>query len=599
MSAPPLLTLDGIALTFGGQPLLTDAGLRVYPRDRICLVGRNGSGKSTLLKIAAGRVEPDSGERFVKPGTSWRYLEQDPDMSGFATLEDFVRDGLQGADSDARIPYLMDALGVKGETDPVVASGGERRRAAIARALAPEPDILLLDEPTNHLDLPTIEWLEAEVARSNAALVLISHDRAFLSATTKRTVWLDRGVSRELDQGFAAFEDWRDETLEQEALDRHKLARQIVREEHWVTHGVSGRRKRNMRRLGELGELKAKLRDERRPQGTAKLEATEAEASGKRVVELRGVGKSYGDRVIVRDLDLKLRRGERLAIVGPNGSGKTTLIKLLTGEIEPDSGTLVEGANVEPLVVDQARDELDPDTRLDDALTGGGTEGVMVNGQSRHVVAYMKDFLFLPEQRSTPIGRLSGGERARVQLARGLRAPSNLLVLDEPTNDLDLETLDLLQELVADYSGTVMLVSHDRDFIDRTATRTLAYEGDGRWQPYAGGYSDLVAQRGQGVSRALKADSKPQTAKPKPKSGASEKLSFKHKHRLEVLPKEIEDLEAKITKLEAKLAEDGYFARDGDGFAQDAKALEAARAELDAAELEWLELEEMRERVEG
>ena len=599
MSAPPLLTLDGIALTFGGEPLLTDAGLKVYPHDRICLVGRNGSGKSTLLKIAAGRVEPDAGERFVKPGTSWRYLEQDPDMSGFATLEDFVRDGLQGADSDARIPYLMDALGVKGEIDPAVASGGERRRAAIARALAPEPDILLLDEPTNHLDLPTIEWLEAEVARANAALVLISHDRAFLSATTKRTVWLDRGVSRELDQGFAAFEDWRDETLEQEAQDRHKLARQIVREEHWVTHGVSGRRKRNMRRLGELGELKAKLKDERRPKGTAKLEATEAEASGKRVVELRGVGKSYGNRVIVRDLDLKLRRGERLAIVGPNGSGKTTLIKLLTGEIEPDSGTLVEGANVEPLVVDQARDELDPDTRLDDALTGGGTEGVMVNGQSRHVVAYMKDFLFLPEQRSTPIGRLSGGERARVQLARGLRAPSNLLVLDEPTNDLDLETLDLLQEMVADYAGTVILVSHDRDFIDRTATRTLAYEGDGRWQLYAGGYSDLVAQRGRGVSRAAKADSKAQTPKAKPRSGSSEKLSFKHKHRLDVLPGEMEDLETKIAALEAKLAEDGYFTRDGEGFARDAKALEVARAGLDAAELEWLELEEMRESVEG
>ena len=601
MAAPPLLTLDGIALTFGGEPLLTDAGLVVYPRDRICLVGRNGSGKSTLLKIAAGRVEPDSGTRFVKPGTSWRYLEQDPDMAGFATLEDFVRSGLQGADSDARVPYLLDALSVNAGADPRTASGGERRRAAIARALAPEPDVLLLDEPTNHLDLPTIEWLEAEIARSPAALVLISHDRAFLAATTRRTVWLDRGVSRVLDEGFAAFEDWRDATLEQEATDRHKLARQIAREEHWVVHGVSGRRKRNMRRLGELGELKKSLATAKLPQGAANVSVAEAERSGKRVVELRGVSKAYGERVVVRAFSIKVSRGERVAIVGPNGAGKTTLVKLLTGTLEPDSGTVVTGSNIEPLVLEQSRGEVAPDTTLGDALTGGGTDGVEVDGQTRHVVAYMKDFLFLPEQRNTPVGRLSGGERARVQLARGLRNPSNLLVLDEPTNDLDLETLDLLQEIVGDYAGTVILVSHDRDFIDRLATRTIAHEGEGRWGVYAGGYSDMVAQR---RATAAPKDAPRETAKGPGKAkgsggGGAGKLSFKHVHRLEVLPGEMAATEAEIEKLEAGLAAPDLYARDPDAFARLAGTLEAAKSRLIGLEDEWLELEEMREAVEG
>jgi len=597
MARPPLLSLDSIALTFGGQPLLESANLQVFARDRVCLVGRNGSGKSTFLKIAAGRVEPDAGERFVKPGTTWRYLEQDPDMSGFNNLEDYVRDGLTGADNDARVPYLLDALGVKAQADPATASGGERRRAAIARVLAPEPDIMFLDEPTNHLDLPTIQWLEDELARSSAALVLISHDRRFLEATTRRTVWLDRGETRELDRNFAEFEDWRDQTLEQEELDRHKLARKIVREEHWVTHGVSGRRKRNMRRMGELSELKAKLRDARGPQGTARLSVTEGNKSGKRVVEFFDVSKAYGGRPLVEGLSLKIARGDRLAIIGPNGTGKTTLIKLMTGEIEPDSGRVETGSNLEPLIVDQSRDSLPGDTSLGDALTGGGTDGVEVGGQTRHVIAYMKDFLFLPEQRRTILSKLSGGERARVQLARGLRSPSNLLVLDEPTNDLDLETLDLLQELVAEYAGTVILVSHDRDFIDRTATKTLAWESDGTWTLYAGGYTDMVAQRGYGVRQDTSETVKP---KPVPTSGKSSKpskakLSYKYQHRLDTLPNAMDKVTAKIEALDKQLAQADYFSRDPDGFARDAKALETARAELDAMEMEWLEIEEMKE----
>ena len=600
MAQPPLLTLRDIALTFGGDPLLTGADLQVGPRDRVCLVGRNGSGKSTLLRIAAGLVVPDSGERLLKPMTDLRYLRQDPDMSDHVTLEAFVRAGLSDIDGDARVPLLLDALGVKADADPATASGGERRRAAIAAALAPDPDVLLLDEPTNHLDLSTIAWLEAELARSRAAIVLISHDRAFLEALSRRTVWLDRGVTRELDKSFAAFEDWRDATLAQEALDRHKLARQIVREEHWVTHGVSGRRKRNRRRLGELGELKKTLRAARGPQGTARLDTTEGRTSGKRVARLRGVSKGYGDRTLVRDLDLKVVRGDRLAIVGPNGAGKTTLVRLVTGEIEPDGGTVELGTNLDVLLIDQNRDTLDPATSLGDALTGGGTDGVKVGESTRHVVAYMKDFLFLPEQRTTALAKLSGGERARVQLARGLRQPSNLLVLDEPTNDLDLETLDLLQELVADYDGTVILVSHDRDFIDRTATRTLAWEGEGRWVEYAGGYSDMLAQRGAPASdtRPEPKPSKPtktSSRKPPPRKSGGSKLSYKHVHRLDVLPGEIAQAETRVTELEAALAAPDYFTRDAAGFNRDAAALETAKSRLEALETEWLELEELRE----
>jgi len=439
MAQPPLLTLSDIALTFGSTPLLEAANLMVYPRERLCLVGRNGSGKSTLMKIAAGLVEQDKGERFVKPGVSWRYLPQEPDLSAFQTSRDYIADGLIGADDGGRIPYLLDALGLTGEEDPKVMSGGEMRRAALARTLAPDPDILMLDEPTNHLDLPAIEWLEDELSRSQSAILLISHDRRFLESLSKRTVWMDRGETRELDKGFGAFEDWRDEFLEQEELERHKMERKVHREQHWVVHGVSGRRKRNVRRL---------------------------------------------DRQIVKDLSLRINRGERLGLIGPNGAGKTTLLKLIMGEMEPSEGQIERGLNLEPLVIDQKRESLNPEWTLKDALTDGANDTVIVGGNSVHVMRYMKDFLFLPEQARTPLHALSGGERGRLQLARGLRLPSNFLILDEPTNDLDLETLDLLQEMVANYNGTIIIVSHDRDFLDRTVTRTLAYEGPGEWQIY-------------------------------------------------------------------------------------------------------------------
>ncbi|WP_418152519.1 ABC-F family ATP-binding cassette domain-containing protein [Litorimonas sp. RW-G-Af-16] len=599
--APPLLTLRDIALTFGSTPLLKSAELSVYEGDRICLVGRNGSGKSTLLKIAAGLVEADAGERFVKPGTSWRYLHQNPDLTQFKTSEDYIRDGLVGADDGVRIPYLLDALGLTGQEDTSVMSGGESRRAALARALAPSPDILLLDEPTNHLDLPAIEWLENELSRLNSAIVLISHDRRFLENLSRKTVWMDRGTTRVLDQSFAKFEDWRDEMLEQEELDQHKLARQISREQHWVVHGVSGRRKRNVKRLKDLGSLRKQLKDHQGVQGNANVSVTEGKTSGKRVVEMKHVAKAFGEQRIVDDLSLRITRGERIGLVGPNGSGKTTLLKMMMGQMEADSGTIDLGQNLEPLIIDQKREALNPDWNLGEALTDGGGDTVIVGDASVHVQRYMKDYLFLPEQVRTPIHVLSGGERARLQLARGFRLPSNLLVLDEPTNDLDLETLDLLQEIVADYAGTVIIVSHDRDFLDRIVTRTLAFKSPGDWELFAGGYTDMVRQRGKGVQAKTVRSSKkkPNQSKPDapaasgPKSGG--KLSFKHKFRLEQLPKDMAAVEAKIASLEEKMADVEFYNRDPDGFMATTDALTTAQNELSAYEEEWLELEEMRE----
>jgi len=598
MAEPPLITIQSASLTFGGTPLLTDASLSVFARDRVCLVGRNGSGKSTLMKIAAGLVEPDGGEIIRQPSANARYLQQSPDLSRFKTVQDYIEDGLVGADGSARIPYLLDALGLTGLEEPDNLSGGEMRRAALIRALAPDPDVLLLDEPTNHLDLPAIEWLEGELARSRAALVLISHDRRFLETLSKRVVWLDRGETKELDQSFAHFEDWRDTVLEQEELDRHKLARKIHREEHWVTHGVSGRRKRNVRRLKELGTLKSTLKSATGPQGNVSITVSEADKSAKRVVEMKNVSFSYGERAIVEDLDLRVMRGERLALLGPNGSGKTTLLKLMTGGLNADSGTIQLGDNLEPLVIDQSRASLDLEMSLRDAM-GDGNEAVIVNGNPVHVMRYMKDFLFRPEQATTPLRALSGGEKARVQLAKGLRLPSNLLILDEPTNDLDLETLDLLQDMVADYPGTVILVSHDRDFIDRLAARTMAYDGPANWQLYPGGYSDMVRQRGKGVEAR-----EGTTSKTKKKSNAGsrkgrvEKLSYNETYRLKVLPKEMEKLQATIKALNAEMADPNLYSRNAARFEKASEELSAATDALDAAEMEWLELEEKREALD-
>ncbi|MBN9451926.1 MAG: ATP-binding cassette domain-containing protein [Bosea sp.] len=598
----PLLHLRDVALTFGGQPLLEAAEIAVSAGERVCLVGRNGSGKSTLLKIAAGLVEPDHAERFVQPGSTIRYLPQEPDFTGFDTALAYVEAGLGPGDDAYRAQYLLTELGLTGQENPASMSGGEGRRAALARVLAPEPDILLLDEPTNHLDLPVIEWLEQELKSLRSAMVLISHDRRFLTSLSRATIWLDRGVTRRAERGFGEFEAWRDEVLAQEELDRHKLDRKIAREEDWLRYGVSARRTRNQRRLGELHALRDQRRTARAAQGNVRLEASEAQASGKLVIEAIDVAKAYGDNTIVKNLSLRVARGDRIGIVGPNGAGKTTLINLLTGALAPDSGKVKLGTALEMVTLDQRRESLDPETPLGDALTGGGSDQVMVGGQPRHVISYMKDFLFQPIQRGTPVGALSGGERGRLMLARALAKPSNLLVLDEPTNDLDLETLDLLQELLADYQGTVLLVSHDRDFIDRVVSSVLISDGDGVWTEFAGGYSDMLAQRGRGVGakarpveKAAPAASK--TAASAPAASASRrKLSFNEKHALETLPKKIDALQAEAAKLNAAVAGDLYT-RDPKLFAKATTRLEEVAREIGEAEERWLELEMLREEI--
>jgi ABC transport system ATP-binding/permease protein len=610
MALPPLLTLANIQLTFGGTPLLTGADLTVAPGDRICLVGRNGSGKSTLLKIAAGLVEPDKGDRFLHPSCRARYLPQEADFTGYDTTLAYVEAGMNENDDHYRAEYVLSSLGLTGKEDPSRLSGGESRRAALARVLAPSPDILMLDEPTNHLDLPAIEWLEAELASLRAAIVLISHDRRFLENLSKTTVWLDRGTTKINPQSFSFFEAWRDHMLDIEEQEAHKLDRKIAREQQWMHGGVTGRRKRNVRRVALLAEMRTEKRDARKVQGDAVLTASEGTQSGKLVAEVKGVSKIYDGRAVVADTTLRLMRGDRLGLVGPNGAGKTTLLKILTGQLEPDSGSIRLGANLELVTLDQRRDELNPNWTVTDAMTGGRGDQVTVNGKVRHVASYMKDFLFQPEQSRSPVSVLSGGERARLLLARCLAKPSNVLVLDEPTNDLDLETLDLLQELLTDYPGTLLLVSHDRDFLDRIVTSVVAADGDGRWIEYAGGYSDMLAQR-KGTELANKnvlANSPAQKAAAAAAAapafapsatGPKRKLSFKEKHALDTLPGLIDGYHTKIATLQVKLAEPNLFAKNLEAFNKAAAELKAVESKLAAAEEQWLELEMLREGLEG
>ena len=599
---PPILILRNIQLTFGGTPLLEGASFSLSSGDRLCLVGRNGSGKSTLLKIAAGLVTPDDGEVFLQPGTTIRYLPQEPDLSGYAKVLDYVEAGLDPGVDHYRGAYLLEQLKVDANAKPGTLSGGEARRAALARTLAPQPDILLLDEPTNHLDLPAIEWLESELSANRVAQILISHDRRFLENLSRVTLWLDRGQTKRLDAGFARFEEWRDQMLETEETELHKLDRRIASETQWLRKGVTARRKRNQGRLRALYDLRDKRQKHRRAEGNIAMAASDAAASGKRVIEAKNISKAFGDLSVIQDFSIRIQRGDRVGFVGPNGAGKTTLVNILTGNLKSDTGDVKEGANVEMLTIDQSRESLDPGTTLRDALTGGGGDTVMVGGQARHVVGYMKDFLFAPEQLRTPIERLSGGERGRLMLARALAKPSNLLILDEPTNDLDLETLDLLQELLADYAGTLLLVSHDRDFLDRVVTSTVAYEGVSRWTEYAGGYSDMLVQRGTDLVKAELAPSPSKVLKPEKKSAAPStprKLSYKQSRALETLPSRMEDLQNNISDLEKILSQPELYARDPEKFGATTMELASRQSELASAEEEWLELEMLREEIEG
>ena len=601
MARVPLLQLSDISLTFGGDPVFDGLSLVVQPGDRVALVGRNGSGKSTLMKVMAGLVEADQGEVVAGPGVSVGYMEQDPDMAGFATLGDFAMHGLDASDL-----YKVERAGEGLKFDPArpvsTASGGERRRAALARLMAQAPDLMLLDEPTNHLDIEAIGWLESELKATRAGFVLISHDRAFLRELARATLWIDRGMVRRQEKGFDAFEAWRDATWDEEDTQRHKLNRKIKAEARWAVEGISARRKRNQGRVRALQELRAERSAQINRQGTAAMAFEAGPKSGRKVIEVKEVAKSFGDKLIVEPFSLTIQRGDRIAFVGPNGVGKTTLLNILIGREAPDSGTVTLGTNLEIALFDQSRAQLDPDMSLWDSLTGdpdmrvsGKADQVMVRGAPKHVVGYLKEFLFDEAQARAPIRSLSGGEKARLLLAKIMAKPSNLLVLDEPTNDLDVETLDLLQDLIDQYDGTVMLVSHDRDFLDRVTVTTIAMEGDGKATAYAGGWSDYQSQRRPNPTKEEAAKAKASGVKSKQKGAEKSGLTFTEKHRLEVLPAEMERLEAEIVKLQELMSDPDLFTENPVKFQKATDALIERQARLDEAEEEWLSLEEKAE----
>ncbi|SMX28139.1 ABC transporter ATP-binding protein uup [Pelagimonas phthalicica] len=603
MAVSPLLQLSGVSLTFGGEPVFDDLSLNVQPGDRVALVGRNGSGKSTLMKVMAGLVEPDRGDKVSPSGISVGYMEQDPDLSGFATLGEFAAANLSPGEM-----YKVERAGEGLKFDPnrlvETASGGERRRAALAKLMAEEPDLMLLDEPTNHMDIEAIGWLEEELKSTRRAFVLISHDRRFLTELTRATLWIDRGQVRRQEKGFAAFEAWRDKAWDDEDMQRHKLDRKIKAEARWAVEGISARRKRNQGRVRALQDLRKERASQIKRQGQAAMDLASGPKSGKKVIDAKGLTHAFGDKPIIRNFDLLVQRGDRVAFVGPNGVGKTTLIKILMGEITPDEGSVKLGTNLVPAIFDQTRAQLDGDVSLWDSLAGdkeigvsGKADQVMVRGQPKHVVGYLKEFLFDERQVRAPVRSLSGGEKARLLLAKIMARESNILVLDEPTNDLDVETLDLLQELLDDYDGTVLLISHDRDFLDRVATTTIAMEGRGRAVAYAGGWSDYRRQRGADDPQAQTVKSKPKkdVAKPAAKPTKAPTLSFTEKHRLEALPGEIERLEAEIAKLEEFMADPDLFHKEPVKFQKATEALVERQEALANAELEWLELEEKAE----
>lgn len=594
---PPVLALKDVRLADGPKMLFDGVDLAVEPRSRACLVGRNGAGKSTLLKILAGQIAADEGERTVQPSIRIAYVPQEPDISG-ETLLDYV---IAGGAEPHRGEAALELFGIDPTKPTQGLSGGEIRRTALARAFAEEPDVILLDEPTNHLDILAIETLEAELANTRAALVIVSHDRAFLERVTNRCFWLEHRRVRRLEKGFAAFDEWVERILAAEAEEGRRLDKQLEKEEYWLRRGVTGRRARNEGRRRALMELrKTKVERMREVRGDLSMGLASSGLSGQRVAEVKNIAKAFGDRTLVKDFSTRILRGDRVAIVGPNGAGKTTLVKLLLGELPPDSGSVNLGVNLEIAYIDQGRVDLKPEMMLRDVLTPLGGDQVMVRGQPKHVAAYAKEFLFTDNQLRQPVRSLSGGERNRLLLARALATPANLLVLDEPTNDLDMDTLDLLEDLLADYEGTLILVSHDRDFVDRLATSTIALDGHGKVVETPGGWQDFLSQN-PGFFKSV-ADGAAQPA-PAPKSSPAprveppkpSKLSYKDQRRLQELDAAIAALPGRIAKLEADLADPNLYARDPAAFAKLSAALESARQELSASEEEWLELEERRE----
>ncbi|MGH6786639.1 MAG: ABC-F family ATP-binding cassette domain-containing protein [Novosphingobium sp.] len=593
MAAAPILSWEELGLIQGSGWLFQGLDLHIGPRDKLALIGRNGAGKTTLLKLILGQIEADKGKRSVQPGTRIVLLEQDPFFTGYATLMDFA---LHGPDAPPRhaVEAIAGQLGIDMARPAESASGGERRRAALARALASEPDLLLLDEPTNHLDLAAIDWLEDWLGRFKGAFIAISHDRTFLTRLTKATLWLDRGSLRRKEIGFGGYEAWMEAVYAEEARAADKLDAKLKLEAHWLERGVTARRKRNQGRLEKLWEMRAQRAAMLNPQGAAKLKLVADEVKTKSVIVADKVTKRFGERTIIRDFSLRIQRGDRIGVVGANGSGKTTLLKLLTGELAPDVGSVTLAKTLHGVMIDQQRSLMAPDKRVRDVLAEGG-DWIEVRGAKKHVQGYLKDFLFAPDLVDARIGTLSGGERSRLLLAREFARKSNLLVLDEPTNDLDLETLDLLQEVIADYEGTVLIVSHDRDFLDRTVTVTLGLDGSGKVDIVAGGYADWEAKRQKRAApaKAVKSEATPPPPPPPPRKA---KLSYKDQRDYELLPARVEELAAAIERDEAALHDPALYTRNPAKFAALTSAVAAARAEKDVAELRWLELAEL---VEG
>ncbi len=609
-AAPPAVALRGATLGFGGRPLFQDVDLPIAKEERICLVGRNGSGKSTLMRALAGEIDLDGGSRFLQPGARVVYLPQDPKPPADQNVFDYVADGLPPDQAAVPRDHVVEAAiaGVSLEAERQMGglSGGEARRAALARALVSEPDILLLDEPTNHLDLPTIEWLEEALDRSPAGLLTISHDRAFLRRLANRTLWLERGSLHRLSDGIDAFPDWAERQLAEEEEQARKLDRKIAEETLWLREGLTARRKRNMGRLRSLLDLRREKADRiKRPEGM-KLDAGDATRSGSLVLEAIKLAKRFTapdgtEKRVAEDVSFMVRRRDRVGLIGPNGAGKTTLLRMLLGYDAPDTGRVKTGFGVQPVYFDQRREQLNPDDTLWSTLCPGGGDSVEVHGKPKHVVSYLRDFLFADRQATAKVSSLSGGERNRLLLAKLFAQPHNLLVLDEPTNDLDVETLDLLQEEIADYDGTVMLVSHDRDFLDRTVTSILAIEGEGRVREYVGGYRDYLAERRRtAAARPAAKLIAPARAKPTAERTKSRpaKLSYKDGRELQQLPDRMAGLETEITRLEGVLSDPDLFTRDPDSFHRDTQALATARADLSAAEDRWLELEAMCEELQ-
>lgn len=602
MPEAPIYTLKGATLSFGTNRLFTNVDLFINRGDKISLVGRNGSGKSTLLKVIAGVIEADNAEIFTQPGIRISYMPQEPDFTGFATLRDVVRAGLPQTDEnlDYKADILIDKFSIQADAAPGEASGGEKRKAALARALISEPDILLLDEPTNHLDMPSIEKLEEIIAAFRGAVIVISHDRMFLGNVSETMFWLDRGTLRRSNRGFKYFDEWQEQVIDQEIIEQKYLNKKIEEETEWLHKGVTARRRRNMGRLRRLQQLRLERKEQIKRIGSIDLEIAEGDFRSKLVIEAKHIFKSFGSRDIVKDFSVRIIKGNKIGIVGPNGAGKTTLIKLLTRRLEPDSGFVRLGKNLEEAYFDQNRITLDPKKTLWQTLCGKG-DHIWVRGQYRHVVAYLKDFLFRPDQAQCPVSALSGGEKNRLMLAVALAQPSNFLVLDEPTNDLDMDTLDLLQEVLNDYAGTVLLVSHDRDFIDRVVTSVIYMPGDGTVYEHAGSYSDLLAKLSARTAVApVKKQPKPETARPPLPAAPARtvRLSYNQQRLLEVLPAEIEQLEKTISEISQSLSDPDLYVADPEVFNRLSARLPELQEQKDSKETQWLELQMLKESLD-